>query len=177
MTRRAAVRTALSLRYATAPGRPRPTAGWVVMRRAIACGLVSAAVLTGCGSGRSVEAYCSTFYGEGQELRQRWLDTNAEGDPVAGLAQLFSAPRDLAVFFGELSDVAPEEIQPDVETVRDTFQRQADSLGDKAGDIASGPMGLFGALAGDLATGLAAAPAMQRVDTWTSQNCGPPPAS
>lgn len=147
------------------------------MRRAIACCLVLAAGLSGCGTGRSIEAYCTTFYGEGQELRQRWLDNNATGDPVAGLAQLFSAPRDLAVFFDGLSDVAPDEIRPDVETVRDTFQSQADSMGDKAGDIASGPMGLFGALAGDLASGLAAAPAMQRVDTWTSQNCGPPPAS
>jgi hypothetical protein len=146
------------------------------MRRAIVGGLVLAAVLTGCGTGRSVEAYCATFYGEGQELRQRWLDTNATGDPVAGVAQLFSAPRDLAVFFGELGDVAPEEIRADVETVRDGFQSQADSLGEKAGAVASGPMGVLGALAGDLATGLATAPAMQRVDTWTSQNCGPPPA-
>lgn len=147
------------------------------MRRTIGGGLALALALTACGSGRSVEAYCTTFYGEGQELRQQWLDSNASGDPLAGMAQLFSAPRDLAVFFDELSGVAPEDIRPDVETVRDTFQSQADSLGDKAGDIASGPMGLFGALAGDLATGFAAAPAMQRVDTWTSQNCGPPPTS
>ncbi|MDN5929753.1 MAG: hypothetical protein L0I24_01565 [Pseudonocardia sp.] len=147
------------------------------MLRRIGCGLALALVLTACGDGRSVEAYCSTFYGDGQELRQRWLDTNASRDPLAGMAQLFSAPRDLAVFFDELSAVAPDDIRPDVETVRDTFQSQADSLGDKAGDIASGPMGLFGALAGDLATGFATAPAMQRIDTWTSANCGPPPAS
>jgi hypothetical protein len=81
------------------------------------------------------------------------------------------------VFFGRLADVAPDDIRPDVETARDAFQAQADSLGDKAGKIASGPAGLIGSLAGDLANGLAAAPAMQRIDTWTAAHCGPPPTS
>lgn len=133
--------------------------------------------LTGCGQTRSVESYCTTFYGEGQVFRQRFLGLDAQRDPLGSLGQLLAAPRDLAVFFGKLADVAPDDIRPDVETARDAFQSQADGMGDKAGQIASGPAGLLGSLAGDLTTGLATAPAMQRIDTWTTSNCGPPPSS
>ncbi|MDN5857584.1 MAG: hypothetical protein L0H84_03085 [Pseudonocardia sp.] len=135
--------------------------------------------MAACGAGRSVESYCTVFYGEGQELRQRYIDAGdrAEQNPLGTIGTLLAAPRDLAVFFGKLAEVAPEEIEPDVVTVRDAFQEQADHLGDDARSIADGPLGALGSLAGGLATGLAAGPAIQRVDSWTTQHCGPPPAN
>lgn len=133
--------------------------------------------VVGCGSGRSVDAYCDTFYGVGQEFRQRLIDTQAEGDPVGTLVQLLAVPRDLAVFFGKLADVAPDEIRSDVETVRDLYQAQADGLGDDAADLFGGPASALGGIAGDLMSALAVAPALQRIDSWTTQQCGPPPTS
>jgi hypothetical protein len=131
----------------------------------------------GCGTTRGVDAYCETFYGEGQTFRQRFIDASAdvEQDPFGSLGLLLAAPHDLAVFFGKLADVAPDDVRDDVETVRDTFQGQADRQPGNAGDMLGDPLGGLGALAGELVAGMAAGPAMQRVDTWTTENCGPPP--
>ncbi len=141
-----------------------------------AAGAVALLILAGCGTGRSVDAYCDTFHGQGQEFRQRYLAIDGEEDPLAALAQLAATPRDLATLFTSLSDVAPEDIRTDVETVRDHFDQQADEFGDDAGDVLSGPAGALGSIAGDLMAGLAVAPALQRVATWTTQHCGPPPS-
>jgi hypothetical protein len=128
--------------------------------------------VSACG-GRSVEAYCETFYGEGQELRQQWIDAGNTQDPLAAIGSIFSAPRDLAAFFAELEEVAPEDIQPDVAQVRDAFQEQADSMGETAAGMVENPLGTA---LGSLATGLSMSGAMQRVDSYTLENCGPPPA-
>lgn len=127
--------------------------------------------LSGCG-GRSVEAYCETFYGEGQELREQWIEAGDTEDPFAAMGTIFSAPGDLAAFFDELADVAPEEIQSDVERMRDAFQEQADSMGDTAAGMFSDP---FGTALGSLATGMSLSGPAERVDAWTLENCGPPP--
>lgn len=143
-------------------------------RRALAAAAALGATvgLAACGSNRSVEAYCSVFYGEGQQLRSQWAAAGSSEDPFAGLAAVFSAPRDLAVFFDKLDKVAPEEIEPDVAELRDAFQQQADSLGSQAGGVLDNPLG---ALAGSLAAGLSTAGVEQRVDDYTLKNCGPPP--
>lgn len=144
--------------------------------RTAALALLSSALVTGC-SARSVDAYCSTFYGEGQEFRQRLIGAEASGEPVGMIVQLLAVPRDLAVFFGELAEVAPEDIRSEVETVRDLYDAQADGLGEDAADLFGGPASALGGIAGDLMSGLAAAPALQRIDEWTTANCGPPPTS
>lgn len=138
-------------------------------------GLVAAIALTACGSGRSVEAYCDTFFTRGEEFRQRYLTIDAESDPLSAFAQLAATPRDLATLFGDLADVAPEDIRADTETLRDHFDRQADELGDNAGELLSGPLGALGAVSGDVLAGLSVAPALQRFDGWTAEHCGAPP--
>lgn len=147
------------------------------MRRAGVTALVAVAAigLAGCGTGRSVAAYCDTFFDRGEEFRQRYLAIDAESDPLSALAQLAATPRDLATLFGDLAAVAPEEIGADVETLRDHFDQQADELGDDAGEVFSGPMGALGAVSGDLLAGLSVAPALQRFDSWTTEHCGAPP--
>ncbi|WP_104524103.1 hypothetical protein [Blastococcus atacamensis] len=132
---------------------------------------LSVLALAGC-SGRSVEAYCETFYGEGQELRERWIEAGDTQDPFAAMGTIFSAPGDLAAFFDDLAEVAPEEIQSDVERMRDAFQEQADSMGDTAAGMFSNP---FGTALGSLATGMSLTGPAERVDAYTLDNCGPPP--
>jgi hypothetical protein len=119
------------------------------------------------GSQRSVEAYCKTFYGYGKEIRDRGMAANRSQDPVRMLQTLASTPRDLYALFDRLQKVAPDEIEPDVATLRDAFKRQADSLGSDAGHP-------FAGLFQGLMMGLATAPAEQRVDDWTKRNCGDP---
>ena len=80
---------------------------------------LASAVLAGCGSERSVEAYCGTFYGEGGELRDRWSDAQG-ADPLTQAATLLQAPQEMKTFFDRLEKVAPDEIQPDVAAVRDS---------------------------------------------------------
>ncbi|MGY1728095.1 hypothetical protein ACI79J_14090 [Geodermatophilus sp. SYSU D01062] len=149
----------------------------VLEKRAVVTfgGLVAVSVtLTACGQGRSVEAYCDVFYGEGQELRDAWTQAGNTDDPLAGMAAMFSAPRDLATFFGRLAEVAPDEIEPDVAALHDAFQEQADSLGSQAGELMDNPLG---ALAGAFAAGLSTSGAEQRVNQYTLDNCGPPPTN
>jgi hypothetical protein len=129
------------------------------------------ALLTAC-SGRSVEAYCATFYGEGSQLRQQWIDAGNTDDPFGAIGTIFSAPGDLASFFEELEEVAPDEIQPDVEQLRDGFQEQADSMGDTAAGMFDNP---FGTALGSFVSGLALSGPAERVDAYTLENCGPPP--
>ncbi|TFV88575.1 hypothetical protein [Blastococcus sp. CT_GayMR16] len=143
----------------------------VITRSAAVALLLS--LLAACG-GRSVEAYCETFYGEGQELRQQWIDAGNTEDPFAAMGTIFSAPRDLAAFFDRLEKVAPDDIQPDVAQLRDAFQQQADSMGDTAAGMFSNPLGTA---LGSLAAGMSTSGASQRVDAYTLENCGPPPTN
>jgi hypothetical protein len=127
--------------------------------------------ISGCGGQtRSVQAYCSYFYGQGAKLRQRYIQAgqNAKHDPIDAIATLLASPQDLADFFQHLSDRAPTDISDDVGTLSKAFQKEADSEGDAAFDPLK-------ALGSGLISGLATVPAEERVNSYTEQNCGPPP--
>lgn len=137
-----------------------------------AAGVVAAAVvLAGCsGEERSVEAYCSTFYGEGSELRDQW--TEAGGSDLLGQAvTLLQAPQDLATFFDKLEKVAPDDIQPDVAAVRDSLKDQIDAM------TSIDPGSPWKAALQSMLIGVSSGGSWQRVDEWTLENCGPPPGS
>jgi hypothetical protein len=147
----------------------------VTARARIAAALslfLAATLLGGCGSRRSIAAYCETFYRQGTELRSQWaaIDKNTNQDPLATLVALFGAPQQLEVFFARLDKVAPDSIEPDVAAVQQSFQQEVDGVG----SAASNP---FGAVLGGLVSGLANVPSFQAVDTWTEANCGPPPGT
>jgi hypothetical protein len=132
----------------------------------------AALLLAGCGGQtRSAAAYCSYFYGEGSTLRNRYIqaDQNFKRDPLQTIATLLASPGDLASFFHQLSLRAPEDIAPDVERMSDAFQKEADTEGDALSDP-------LGALGSGLINGLTTLPAEERVNAFTEQNCGPPPA-
>jgi hypothetical protein len=80
-----------------------------------------------------------------------------------------TAPQDLEIFFDKLDKVAPDDIEPDVGVVRDSLQKQIDALG------SSTPGGLLGTAWQQMAIGLTSQGSWQRVDQYTSANCGKPP--
>lgn len=149
--------------------------GYAVRVRVRALLGVAAAVtaLGGCGGqDRSVQAYCSYFYGRGSQLRNQWIhaDQTMKQDPLGAIAALLASPRDLAVFFHQLSLRAPDGISDDVQTLSDAFQNEANSMGSALSDP-------LGALGQGLLNGLTTLPAEERVNAFTSQNCGPPPST
>ncbi|MGH8903608.1 MAG: hypothetical protein ACRDYA_18535 [Egibacteraceae bacterium] len=133
--------------------------------------LIGVALLAGCAQPRSREAFCETLV----EEKQRYRDTYSERLDQVGrdgdlslsvaLGTSLEALRDVAATFDKLEKAAPEEIRPDVETLRDALQRQRDALN----DLADNPLG---ALAGSLTSGLATMSSWERVSTYVEQNCG-----
>jgi len=144
------------------------------MRRGVAVVVgVLALALPACGgTERSVASYCDYFYGEGAELRERYLDVGeqAGSDPFAAMGALFAAPTELGKFFAGLAERAPDEIQADVEIMAEAFGGLAEDTKDNVANPMAGlARGLFG--------GMASAPAASRVDRYTLEECGPPPGS
>jgi hypothetical protein len=133
----------------------------------------SCLVLAACGGpSRSVAAYCSYFYGQGSQLRNRWIRSSqaAGGDPFAAMSSVFADLPEAANFLHQLSLRAPETIAPDVQAL-------ADALGQVSGHLGGAAADPLGALAGGLLKGLATGGAEQRVNAFTVQHCGGPPAS
>lgn len=117
----------------------------------------SAAALAACsGSSRSVEAFCSTMY----EHKDRYLEQMgvAQAGGVGGLITAISAVGDLKIMWKELADVAPDDIQADVESVSEAWQQQEDN---------AGSMDWMAILS----TGLLNSGSMSRVDTYVRENC------
>lgn len=119
---------------------------------------------------RSVAAYCSYFYGEGSQLRNRWIQSanNASHNPIAGLSSVFSALPEAASFLHQLSLRAPETIAPDVQILAGALTRESEQMG----GAGSNPIG---ALASGLVDGLETSGPEQRVNEYTKQHCGTPP--
>ena len=130
--------------------------------------------LLGCAeSERSTEAYCASVVEQQDELAAKYntrADELAESDDgllvlLGAAATAFEAQGDLGVYFDKLERVAPPEIQEDVAAVRDAFK----SLADRAADDATNPLEL---LAGSLVEGFQVQGSLDRVNTFTMDNCG-----
>jgi hypothetical protein len=116
---------------------------------------------------RSVSAYCNVFYGQGEALRSEYQGIGAQSDPIDDLGAIFSAPSQLANFLGQLANVAPMTIEPDVVIIQQAFAKEATQL-------TSNPIA---ALVDGLGDGAASNDAVNQVNQWTLQNCGAPPGS
>jgi hypothetical protein len=141
---------------------------------AIAVLLLAAGALGGCSSAstRSVAAYCHTFYQQGTQLRNQWqgVGNNMNRDPLGALVSLVAAPSQMATLFGQLDEVAPQSIEPDVAQIQQALQQEVNNAGQ---DITNPIVGVIGGLASSIAT----APAWTAVNHWTDTNCGPPPGT
>lgn len=118
--------------------------------------ILATASLTAC-SQRSTEAFCSTMEEHKTRYLEAWSQASGEG-AVAGLVGGASAVGDLKIMWDELAEVAPDEIRPDAEAVRDAWKQQEDAA--KNGDW-------MGAVAG----GLMNSGSMSRVDQYARENC------
>ncbi|GEM_PF-2479089 len=134
---------------------PRTTLDVIALALAVTVG---AGVLAGCSSGpeRSVQAFCSTM----DEHEQAYLDqmAAAQGEGLAGIFTATSAIGDLERMWADLADVAPADVQGDVEAVRDAWRKQEDAAAD--GDWQA-----------SVVTGLLNAGPMGRVDAYVRENC------
>lgn len=120
---------------------------------------------------RSVESFCATYKKEATTLHDKYdrAASNAKADDslssmINGLGTVAQAPGDLVVLFDRLDKVAPDDIQPDVEAVRDSLKKQADA----AGEMASNPLG---ALFSGLINGLQNMGSFERVNNYIIENC------
>ena len=133
-----------------------------------------AVLAAGCGvfgDGRSVEAYCETWRTGSMEIVDRLEGVSFDeegGDPLAALGALIRTPGDLVSLFDELADVAPEDIQREVEAVRDSLDQSIDAGGEAVSDPVAG-------LASGFVAAIKSAGAYEKVGTYTAENCGMPP--
>jgi hypothetical protein len=131
--------------------------------------VLAATLLVGCSS-RSVEAFCDTL----EEHKQRYLgamDSAAtqmeSGETLDVLGGLFKGAVAIAAIqpmWEDLAKVAPDEIQTDVEAIRDLTSEQ----NKRAESAASNP---FGTIFGSLMTSAQLAGPLSRVDTYIVENC------
>jgi hypothetical protein len=66
--------------------------------------------------------------------------------------------------FDRLAKVSPDDVQSDVETIRDSLKKQRDSVADDAGQPLKG-------LARGLVLGLTTSGSWRSVDSYTQQHC------
>lgn len=128
------------------------------------------ALLPGCGSARSLEAYCATL----EEHKDRYLSAMSEATAamemnsleglVGGMAQAVTAMGDLRIMWAEIAEVAPEEIAADVEAVAESWEQQEEM----AKEILDNPLG---ALVGGITNSMMSAGSIQRVNDYTAANC------
>lgn len=133
---------------------------------------VASNLIVSCGSARSVDNYCKTFYGEGKRLHKSFAEVSASGDPITNFSELLQAPSQMADFYDKLEAVAPNDIEPDVAAMRDAFDtiaKQFDNTSDTKSFIAGAAKGML--------AGLRVHNSERRVNAYTLQNCGPPPGT
>ena len=150
---------------------------WTVNRRGVAATvslLVPVWMLAACdGDERTVDGYCAEVAEQQDELsakyNQRADDLEASDDGMlvllGTLAMTLEAQGDLVAYMSALYEVAPDDIRPDVGVVRDAFQAQADATAD-------GIDNPLGALAEIAVEGFQSAGALDRVSTYTEDDCG-----
>jgi hypothetical protein len=99
---------------------------------------------------RSVASYCKVYKEEDAKL----ANSKGETYSVAVFSHQSSNPADFASAFNRLEKVSPDEIQPDVKTLHQVFQK----ISDDPSQATSASL-----------SGLGAEDAVKK---WTSDNCG-----
>jgi hypothetical protein len=154
-------------RGCTAASRRGPNAGSVGQRgatRGVTVVLTLVLLLSACSSGRSVAAFCG-------ELDRGMRDLNASAqanmetdDILVGLMGIAGSLGEYQRLLERLADVAPKEIQQDMEVVRDTVAGQLD-----VGAAASDP---FGAMIASFGQAMMNQGSFERVDHYARTHCG-----
>lgn len=141
---------------------------------------VTALVLGGCGNqepARSVEKFCSTYNSEKAQFLSRYgsVGKSNNGSPTArsALTDLlygFQSLGDVTVIFTKLEKVAPDEIEPDMAAVLDSWKGMQGTLGDEASN-ALNPKGMVGAILKGLVASAQSNGSWTRVSDYIQHNC------
>lgn len=133
-----------------------------------------ALLVVGCSNepDRSAAAVCATYERESIRLYGKYSAQAAaldpEADPLAGLVgslgMILETQGDFAVLFDRLAMVAPEEIEPEVLAVRDSFKQQAEAMQ----GAAASP---FGSLVSGLFAGLQAQGSYRQAEDYLVASC------
>jgi len=107
------------------------------------------AIIASSGPTRSVAAFCNTYKQEDARLAKSYGDTYS----VHPFTQSSNNPHDFVVALSNLDDVAPKEIEPDVKTLKQLFEKI-----DKDPSQA-------------LSASLSGLGAESNVSDWTTQHC------
>jgi hypothetical protein len=122
----------------------------------------------GCGTERSAAAYCHVYAQEKARYLKRYGGQAESVQDMVGalrsLGKAFEAYGDVITMFDRLAKVSPDDVQSDIEAIRDSLKKQRDSVADDAGQPLKG-------LARGLVLGLTTSGSWRRVDTFTHQHC------
>lgn len=111
--------------------------------------IIAFVVVTSSGPTRSVAAFCNTYRQEDARLAKSYGDTYS----VHPFTHDSSNPHDFVIAFSNLDSVAPKEIEPDVKTLKQLFEKI-----DKDPSQA-------------LSASLSGLGAESNVSDWTAQHC------
>jgi uncharacterized lipoprotein YehR (DUF1307 family) len=137
------------------------------------------ASLAGCGDHaptRSVEKFCSTYSSEKAKFQKQYSSIGSGGSHESGAKVLtdlilgFQSLGDVSVILDKVDKVAPDDIEPDVSAVQQSWKDMQSTLGDEAGN-ALNPTGLVGAIFKGTLMSIESNGSWQRVGNYVQQNC------
>lgn len=142
---------------------------------------LAALVLVGCGGNqepaRSVKKFCSTYNSEKAQFLSRYgsVGKSNGGSPTAGSALTdlllgLQSLGDVTVIFTKLEKVAPDEIEPDMAVVLDSWKGMQGTLGDEASN-ALNPKGMIGVILKGLVASAQSNGSWTRVSDYIQHNC------
>ena len=139
-------------------------------KAALATVVVLAASVAGCGEPeRSAQTYCDKYHEGFAKIKEQYPEVDqystSDQHPLVMLMSVTSAYGDIIALIGDMSEVAPDEIQTDVERVHENMKKGLESVG----DVIDNPLGT---LASQLVAGIAASGAYERMSKYTLENCG-----
>lgn len=130
--------------------------------------IVLLVALAGCGEPeRSAATYCQKYESGFEKIKgdNPKIDQYENTNPLELLLTLPSAMGDITALIGDMSEVAPDEIQTDVERVHENLKKSQDSTGEIIGSPLAG-------IAGALGRALTDGGAFNRMDAYTLEHCG-----
>lgn len=133
------------------------------------------AAATACSSSdaptRSIANFCSTYSAEKSKFLTRYASTgSAQSSPLTGLLLGIQSLGDVSVILTKLDRVAPDDIEPDVAAVLDSWKQMEGSMGNEASN-ALNPTGLLGAMFSGVLSSLESQGSWTRVGDYVTTNC------